>query len=118
MFLDVILRSPANSGTTKNLMVSAAAEIFRGACPELSEGLRITLGSFRMGTNYEIILWEWLLAAIIGVERFDQLTNNNFYDFNGLNDFNDFNGLNDFNGFNGLNGFNDFNDLTNLPLYH
>jgi hypothetical protein len=51
-FLDVILRSPANSGTTKNLMVSAAAGILRGACPELSEGLRMTLGSFRMDTNY------------------------------------------------------------------
>jgi hypothetical protein len=34
MFLDVILRSPAKSGTTKNLMVSAAAEILRGVYPE------------------------------------------------------------------------------------
>jgi hypothetical protein len=42
MFLDVILRSPANSGTTKNLMVSAAAEILRGVYPESAEGLRMT----------------------------------------------------------------------------
>ena len=48
MFLDVILRNPAKSGTTKNLMVSAAAEILRGVYPELAEGLRMTLGSFRM----------------------------------------------------------------------
>ena len=47
MFLDVILRSDA----TKNLMVSATAEILRGVHPELAEGLRMTLGSFRMDTN-------------------------------------------------------------------
>ena len=29
----------------------ARAEILRGACPDLSEGLRMTLGSFRMDTN-------------------------------------------------------------------
>ena len=45
MLVDVILRSPANSGTTKNL------EILRGACPacpghspgEPVEGLRMIL---------------------------------------------------------------------------
>ena len=51
MLLDVILRSPAKSGTTKNLMVSAAAEILRGVYPErldlssstgLAEGLGMT----------------------------------------------------------------------------
>ena len=36
MFLDVILRSPANSGTTKNL------EILRGVYLELVERLRMT----------------------------------------------------------------------------
>ena len=51
MFQDVILRSPANSGTTKNLIVSVAAEILRGVYSELVEGLRMTLGSFRMDTN-------------------------------------------------------------------
>ena len=51
MFLDVILRSPAKSGMTKNLMVSAAAGILRGVYPELAEGLRKTLGSFRIGTS-------------------------------------------------------------------
>ena len=44
MFLDVILRSKA----TKNLIVSMAAEILRGACPEPVEGLRMTLGSLGM----------------------------------------------------------------------
>ena len=42
MFLDVILRSPANGGTTKNLIVSVTAEILRGVRPELIEGLRLT----------------------------------------------------------------------------
>ena len=42
MFLDVILRSPANGGTTKNLIVSVTAEILRGVHPELIEGLRLT----------------------------------------------------------------------------
>jgi hypothetical protein len=51
MFLDVILRSPAHGGTTKNLMVSGTAEILRGVYPELIGGLRMTLGSFRMGTS-------------------------------------------------------------------
>jgi hypothetical protein len=41
-FLHVILRSPAKSGTTKNL------GILRGVYPELAEGLRMTLGSFLM----------------------------------------------------------------------
>jgi len=54
MLVDVILRSPAYSGTTKNL------EILRGACSErldlslptgLAEGLRMTLGNFRMDTD-------------------------------------------------------------------
>jgi len=47
-FLDVILRSPASGGTTKNL------EILRGACPESAdwgEGLRMTLSSLRMDTS-------------------------------------------------------------------
>ena len=48
MFLDVMLRSPANSGTTKNLIVIVAAEILRGVYPELAEGLRMTVGSFPM----------------------------------------------------------------------
>ena len=65
---NVILRSPAKGGTTKNLMVRAAAEILRGAYPfdrtcrraqvvslragsELVGGLRMTLGSFRMDTS-------------------------------------------------------------------
>jgi hypothetical protein len=51
LFLDVILRSPANSGTTKNLMVSLAAEILRGFYPEPAEGLRMTCGSFRVDTK-------------------------------------------------------------------
>ena len=37
MFLDVILRSPAKSGTTKNLMVSATAEILRSAQNDIRE---------------------------------------------------------------------------------
>ena len=51
MFLNVILRSPANGGTTKNLIVGVAAEILRGVHPELIEGLRMTSKSFQMGTN-------------------------------------------------------------------
>jgi hypothetical protein len=47
MLLDVILRSSA----AKNRMVRAAAGILRGACPDLGEGLRMTLGSFRMDTS-------------------------------------------------------------------
>jgi hypothetical protein len=43
LFLDVILRSPADGGTTKNL------EILRGACPELAEGLRMTNRRFLRG---------------------------------------------------------------------
>ena len=62
IFLDVILRSPANGGTTKNLMVSAVAEMPRGVYPfgglrvgsELVEGLKMTLGSFQMDTNQEV----------------------------------------------------------------
>jgi hypothetical protein len=46
--MGVILRSKA----TKNLIVTGAAEILRGACPEPAEGLRMTLRSFRMNTNY------------------------------------------------------------------
>ena len=42
VFLDVILRSPANSGTTKNLIVRGSAEILRGVYPEPVEGLRMT----------------------------------------------------------------------------
>jgi hypothetical protein len=52
MFLEVILRSPAPGGTTKNLIVSVAAEILRGVYPGLVEGLRMPMWSFRMGTNY------------------------------------------------------------------
>jgi len=33
MFLDVILRIPAGGGTTKNLIVSVAAEILPGVYP-------------------------------------------------------------------------------------
>ena len=51
MFPDVVLRSPAVGGTTKNLMVSAAAEILRGVYPEFDEGLRMTLGNIRMDTD-------------------------------------------------------------------
>jgi hypothetical protein len=47
-FMAVILRSKA----TKNLIVTGAAEILRGACPEPVEGLRMTWRSFRMNTNY------------------------------------------------------------------
>ena len=47
MFLDVILRSKA----TKNLIVSAAAEILRGVYPEPAEGLRMTLARFRLNTS-------------------------------------------------------------------
>jgi len=46
MSLDVILRSKA----TKNPIVGVAAEILRGVYPEPVEGLRMTLGSFRMDT--------------------------------------------------------------------
>ena len=66
MFLDVILRSRA----TKNLIVIVATEILRGVYPELAEGLRMTLGSFRMATGqshfisripHEVIdLWSWI----------------------------------------------------------
>ena len=37
MFLDVILRSPANYGTTKNLIVVVAAEILRSAQNDIGE---------------------------------------------------------------------------------
>jgi hypothetical protein len=47
VFSDVILRSKA----TKNLMIERAAEILRGVYPEPGEGLRMTLGRFRMDTN-------------------------------------------------------------------
>ena len=46
-FMGVILRSKA----TKNLIVTGAAEILRGACPEPVEGLRMTWRSFRIDTN-------------------------------------------------------------------
>jgi hypothetical protein len=49
--MDVILRSPANSGTTKNLIVAKSAEIPRRACPEPVEGLRMTWKGFRMDIN-------------------------------------------------------------------
>ena len=57
--MGVILRSPADGGTTKNLIVTGSAEILRGACPacperslgESVEGLRMTWRSFRMETN-------------------------------------------------------------------
>ncbi len=47
LVLGVILRSKA----TKNLVVTGIAEILRGVYPESIEGLRMTLGSFRMETN-------------------------------------------------------------------
>jgi len=47
VFSDVILRSKA----TKNLIVGGAVEILRRACPELAEGLRMTLGSFRISIS-------------------------------------------------------------------
>jgi hypothetical protein len=37
-----ILRSPANSGTRRNLIVKGSAEILRGVYPEYIEGLRMT----------------------------------------------------------------------------
>ena len=37
MSLDVILRSPANGGTTKNLIVILAAEILRSAQNDIGE---------------------------------------------------------------------------------
>ncbi len=49
--LGVILRSPASGGATKNLDVTGIAEILRGVYPESIEGLRMTLGSFRMHTS-------------------------------------------------------------------
>jgi hypothetical protein len=49
--MGVILRSPANSGTTKNLIVTGSAEILLGVYPEYTEGLRMTGRSFRMETN-------------------------------------------------------------------
>jgi hypothetical protein len=39
MFLDVILRSPADGGTTKNPIVSRAAEILRAAQNDMREFL-------------------------------------------------------------------------------
>jgi hypothetical protein len=39
----VILRSPANSETKKNLILCGFAEILRGVYPEPVEGLRMTL---------------------------------------------------------------------------
>jgi hypothetical protein len=47
MFLEVILRSKA----TKNLIFSGAGEILHGVYPELAEGLRMTMRSFRMNPN-------------------------------------------------------------------
>jgi hypothetical protein len=47
-FMGVILRSKA----TKNLIFTGSAEILRGACPELAEGLRMTMHRFRMDTIY------------------------------------------------------------------
>ncbi len=44
----VILRSKA----TKNLVVTGIAEILREVYPESIEGLRMTLSSLRMETNY------------------------------------------------------------------
>jgi len=49
--MGVILRSPANSGTTKNLIVAKSAEILRGVYPEYIEGLRMTWKGFRMDIN-------------------------------------------------------------------
>ena len=46
--LNVILRSKA----TKNLMATMPAEILRGVYPEPAEGLGMTLGSFRVDTNF------------------------------------------------------------------
>ena len=37
MFLDVILRSPVDGGTTKNLMVRVAAKILRSAQNDIRE---------------------------------------------------------------------------------
>ena len=54
IFLDVILRSPTNGGTTKNLIVSADGEILRGVYPESTEGLSMTLGSLLMDTEQEV----------------------------------------------------------------
>ena len=59
-FSVVILRGPAKSGTTKNIEILRPAWAglrmknclcLRGACPEHSEGLRMTLLSFRMETS-------------------------------------------------------------------
>jgi hypothetical protein len=49
VFQLVILRSNA----TKNLIVGWSAEILRGVYPELAEGLRMTLVSFRMDKYQE-----------------------------------------------------------------
>jgi len=58
IFLDVILRSPTISGTTKNLIVSADAEVLRGVYPESTEGLRMTLGSLQMDTEQEVEVYD------------------------------------------------------------
>jgi hypothetical protein len=50
-FINVILRSPASGGTTKNLIVTGSAEILRGVYPEYTEGLRMTWRSFRMESS-------------------------------------------------------------------
>jgi hypothetical protein len=54
-YVHIILRSSALGGTTKNLIVSFAAEILRGACPEPVEGLRMTSASFRTNTTYNVV---------------------------------------------------------------
>ena len=51
VFMGVILRSPAKSGTTKNLIVTGSAEILRGVYPEYTDGLRMTWRSFRMESS-------------------------------------------------------------------
>jgi hypothetical protein len=47
----VILRSPANGGTTKNLVILGCFEILRGVYPEYTEGLRMTMQWFRMNID-------------------------------------------------------------------
>ena len=91
MFLRVILRSPAKSGTTKNLIVSVAAKILRGvylfdrtcrrgvrlrltrspqvmslrAGSELAEGLRMTLGSpHALGATTKTAVFELKTALL------------------------------------------------------
>ncbi|MFA9613056.1 MAG: hypothetical protein ACERK9_03830, partial [Deltaproteobacteria bacterium] len=51
VFSDVILRSLADGGRRRISWLKGSAEILRGVYPEPVEGLRMTLGSFRLDTD-------------------------------------------------------------------